>query len=211
MSRIRALALATVVLGACAEPVRPGPAGPNFKTDPAGLPRHFFDQQQPLVDAGITPLALYPLDPDSTEFGVFKQNLAQTFTPEAAVELRYLYLPIACESGVLARIQLRRDGPTGFLLWDRAYDPDKFIADGEFLAFQIYGGLRLDGGVTYAFVLSALPTGSGTTCSIISAPPGDSYAGGQGFVNNPGFSPYWTPLSTFPSGPADLPFRTLVR
>jgi hypothetical protein len=212
MSRAAATALTLAAVGAtaCGEPAGLS-AGPLLKNDPASKTHFFFDQEQPLIDPSLTPLALYPLDPDPTAAGPFKQNLAQTFTPSADVELRYLYLPLACAAGVQARIQIRAGGPDGAVIWDRNYNLAKIVADGEFLNPQIYGGLALTGGATYAIVLSAQPTGAGeTTCSIISAPAGDSYGGGQAFFNNPGFSPYWVPFSTFP-GPDDLPFRTLVR
>jgi hypothetical protein len=213
MNRIAAAALTLAVMGfiACREPADPS-TGPRFTKDPTTKEHYFFDQEQPLVDPGLTPFALYPLDPDPAVFGPFKQNLAQTFTPSADVQLRYLYLPIACAEGVLARIQIRAGGPDGAVIWDRNYNLDKVVADGAFLNPQIYGGLDLTGGETYAIVLSAMPTGSGeTTCSIVSAPAGDTYTGGQAFVNNPGVSPYWVPFSTVPGGPDDLPFRTLVR
>ena len=164
------------------------------------------------------PLALYPLDADRTVFGPFKQNLAQTFQPAADADLRYVSFPVACATDVLLRLQIRSGGPDGTLLWDRSYDVLHGVADGLFIPVQIYGGLSLTGGTTYAFVLSSDPRPKATeqTCSILPGPFGDSYAGGQAFMNNPGFVPYWvdllvTDLSGVSAIVGDLPFETLVR
>lgn len=207
-----------LTLGACGElptPVEPEDPAPviSAKKDPSTRPRLRFDQEQILLDPALTPLALYPLDPDPASFDPFKQNLAQTFTPSGDVTLHNLYLPVACAVDVLVRIQIRAGGPEGAVVWDRNYDPLRQFADGTFVSFQIYGGLPLTGGATYAIVLSSRPRPGATesTCSIIKGAPGDTYAGGQGFQNNPGFSPYWIPFSTFAGAADDLPFRTLVR
>lgn len=215
--------LGLLALVGCAEPAGPGPtplteAAMAPARDPALRPVLVFDQEQVALHEDLIPLALYPLDPDPATFDPFKQNLAQTFTPSRDVRLEYLYMPIACATGVLARIQVRETDanglPVGPVLWDRSYDPGKFFADGEFIGFQIYGGLHLSGGAVYALVLSSNPTGATqeTTCSIIRAPGGDLYEGGTGFQNQPGFPDnYWVPLFLPPDETNDLPFRTLVR
>ncbi len=87
----------------------------------------------------------------------FKQNLAQTFTSTASVTLRYVELPMACGTDVLARIQILPGRLDGTLLWDCNYDVMKAYQDGTFSAFQIYGGLTLTAGVTYAIVMSTVP------------------------------------------------------
>ncbi len=208
----------TLTVGGCGQlptPVETEDPAPliSAKKDPSTRPRLRWDQEQTQLDPALTPLALYPLDPDPASFDPFKQNLAQTFTPSADVSLEYLYLPVACAANVLVRIQIREGAPDGTLVWDRNYDPLRHFADGTFVAFQIYGGLSLTGGETYAIVLSSRPrpSATATTCSIIKGAPGDTYAGGQGFQNNPGFSPYWIPFAIFPGAADDLPFRTLVR
>ena len=73
--------------------------------------------------------------------------------------------------------------------------------------------VALAAGSSYALVLSSAPLSGAaeTTCSVIRGPAGDSYAGGQGFYNNPGFLPYWIPLPDgAPTSSQDLPLHLLV-
>lgn len=164
------------------------------------------------------PLALYPLDASPGTFDPYKQNLAQTFQLSADASLRYVSLPVACAADVLLRLQIRSGGPSGPVLWDRNYDVLHGVADGLFIPLTIYGGLDLAGGTTYALVLSTDPRRIATeeTCSILPGPFGDSYGGGQAFMNNPGFTPYWvdllmTDLAGVSGIVGDLPFEMLLR
>lgn len=164
------------------------------------------------------PLALYPLDTSPGAYDPYKQNLVQTFRTSATASLEYAYFPVACVEDVLLRLQVRVGGPSGRVIWDRNYDVLHTVADGTWIAFQIYGGLRLAGGRTYSFVLSTRPRkgASGETCSILPGPFGDSYRGGQAFMNNPGYTPYWvdvllTDLGGTSAIMGDLPFATLLR
>lgn len=165
------------------------------------------------TDSSLSPLALYPVDPDTTVYDPYKQNLAQTFTAGRSGVLDYVQLPIACAVGVRVKIQIRDGGPVGAVLHDANYDPATTIARGAFILFQVgVTGVPVVAGNTYTIFLASVPSGTTpeTTCSIIAGPLGDSYAGGQAYVNNPGFSPYWvdvyhqTPTGTFLMG--DLPF-----
>ena len=198
-----------ILLSACADPA--APPDPLFRPDPADKSRYTVDQSQDVIDEGILPYALYPLDPDRSVLLPMKQNLAQTFTAGVTGRMDYVYLPIACAEGVNFRLQIRAGDPDGALLYDRQYNPSKPFADGAFLSMQIYGGVSVTASSVYALVLSSFPvSGSDFSCSIIAGPLGDPYAGGAGYQNNPGFPlNYWTPIGDF--GRDDLPFVTLVR
>jgi hypothetical protein len=204
-----------------ADPVAPDDSSqfaPAAKSDPNTKNNLSPGPGQPVVNGNLNPLAIYPLDPDRTVFDPFKQNLAQTFMATTTATLRYVELPLACAVDVLARIQILAGGPDGTLLFDRNYDVLKSFQDGTFTSFQIYGGVSLTAGTTYAIVMSSFPRASATaqTCSIVPGPVGDSYADGVGYANNPGFTPYWIPIvvQIVPGTVVtvgDLPFRTLVR
>lgn len=211
----RSLTTVAVLLTACGGQVL-DPALPiEAKKDPGTKPKYSFDAEQPAVATDRNPLAIYPTVIDRTVVNPFSQNLAQTFTPTVTAELHFLFLPVACVTDVLLRLQLAKGSPDGPVIWDRNYDPGHAYADGTWVALQIYGGLNLMAGEAIAIILSTTPRpgAAGTTCSIIPGPVGDAYAGGQGFYNNPGFpANYWIPLPDgAPTSNEDLPFRTLVR
>jgi hypothetical protein len=169
--------------------------------------------EQPVTDVTVSPLALYPLDAAPGVFDPYKENVAQTFAATADATLRYVSLPVACASNVLLHLEVRAGGPDGAVLNAGSYDLGHYFADGTFIQFQMTPPVPLAAGSSYALVLSSAPLSGAaeTTCSVIRGPAGDSYAGGQGFYNNPGFLPYWIPLPDgAPTSSVDLPFQLLV-
>jgi len=230
-----AAAALVAALAACSDTLQPveGPDGPLDGTDDDGIAETVPDlamvlgskagalrpgPSQKSLHKNAGPLALYPLDTSPGVYDPYKQNLAQTFHTSADASLEYAYFPVACVRDVLLRLQIRTGGPTGPVIWDRNYDVLHTVADGTWIAFQIYGGLPLRGRRAYSFVLGTAPRSgaAGNTCSILPGPFGDPYPGGQAFMNNPGYTPYWvdallTDLGGVSAIMGDLPFATRIR
>jgi hypothetical protein len=168
-------------------------------------------EQQTAVDLSRGTLALYPAGAG--------QVLAQTFTPTSNQALGYVEVPVACESGVLLNVKIRA-GLGGAILYEVNTAGLPEFVDGSMQLIQVYNprgrhGIRLHRGRQYAIELAAFPgpDAVGNTCGIARSPAGNTYAGGQGWyedppVNGPGFLP-------LPNGEdgddEDLPFITLVR
>ncbi len=186
-NKIIAATACTLFFIACDQPQ---PTAPARDLEPAfGRAGHGPAQlSQRKLNKHIMPLALYPLDPDRAMYNPYQQNLVQTFTAPRDGVFTFLYMPIACASGVQVEMQIREGGPDGTLLLHITTDPATTIARGAFLTFQMGAtGVPVTSGSTYAIVLSSFPvTGQEMTCSIIAGPSGDSYAGGQAYMNNPG-------------------------
>jgi hypothetical protein len=186
-------------------PITPADSAASVETVLAVAPAPArVDQVQKIADPS-RPLAIYPAG--------LGQNLAQTFTAGLKGDLAYVWMPIACASGSLVKIQIRQGGPTGRVVSDYNYDPAHTVQDGTFLNFQVYPYVPTAPGTRYAIVLSSV-AGSGSkgtpTCSIASGPKGDPYMGGGAYyedipVNGPG----WVPLPD-PRLHGDLPFVTMV-
>ena len=202
-----------LVLGAtagCSEPLGVEPAddlatAAPFEPQFAHGGRTFVPgEQQPIVDLkrGFT-YAIYPEGKG--------QNLVQTFSPSRAQRLGYIELPVGCAAGVALQVRIR-EGIGGPILSEMGYGGLPAVVDGSFQTLQVFDpavshGLKLKKKITYAIELSAIPTGTETTCGLAPGPAANSYGDGDGYYEDvPTNGPGWIPLG----GGEDLPFRTLV-
>lgn len=200
MGRASILLVTAVACLACSDtPTAPIEQGAAALRNPKPFT---FGEQQPIVDAAANPLAIYPVGSG--------QILAQTFTPSKNGLLGYIQLPVSCSPGVLLNIKIR-DGLNGPILYDVNVLGLPEIQEGAFQLLQVYDpavmkGIKIKKGHEYAFELAAFPGPSavGTSCSIAQGPAGDSYAGGQGYYQDPINGPAFLPMGT------DLPFITEV-
>lgn len=204
--RLLVIALGAALAAGCSDlpsaPESSADVAPVFLTGPAPFTP---GQQQPLVNTKVGPLNIRPE-------GV-GQTLAQTFTPDTVQTLGYLELPVGCSDGVLLNVKIRA-GLGGSILYEVNVADLPRVADGTFRLIQVYNpatssGIRLMPWVTYAFELAAFPgpKAANNKCTINAGPPGDPYAGGQGWYRYPWSG--WSPLPTASGN--DLPFITLVR
>ena len=203
-----ALAVTATLIAACADsPVGPVPHG---GTAAASAKPYLPGEQQPII-VNTSTWGIYPVGTG--------QIVAQTFTPASTQWLGYIELPVGCEAGVLLNVKIR-EGLNGPILYEMNVAGLPEDVPGTFQLLQVFDpavtrhGIRLHKGREYAFELSAFPgpAATGTACGIAVGPPGDSYAGGRGYYQDPINGPAFLPLPTgAPTDDHDLPFRTLVR
>ena len=158
------------------------------------------DQQQPTIDATVGGLAIG---------GASEQALAQVVTAGISGSLAAVGLPVACDSGALT-VEIQRvtgDVPDG-VVWTSevipaASLPSFYPAPPSFRNIAFTTQVFFAAGVRFAIVLR-----SSGQCGFFQGPPGNPYAGGDGFFDARPNPPGWVRLGDF--GPADLPFQTLV-
>ncbi len=158
------------------------------------------DQQQPVIDTTVGGLAIG---------GQSDQVLAQVVTSGISGSLAAVGLPVACGSGTLT-VEIQRvtgDVPDGFVWTSEVIPaeslPSFYPALPSFRNIAFTTPVFFAAGVRFAIVLS-----SAGECGIFQGPPGNPYAGGDGFFDSRPNPPGWVRLGEF--GPADLPFQTRV-
>jgi hypothetical protein len=159
-----------------------------------------IDQQQPVIDSTVGGLAIG---------GQSDQILAQVVTSGIPGSLEAVGLPVACSSGSLT-VEIQRvtgDVPDGFVWISEMIPaeslPSFYPAPPSFRNTAFTTPVFFPAGVRFAIVLS-----SSGQCGIFQGPPGNPYAGGDGFFDSRPNPHGWVRLGEF--GQADLPFQTLV-
>jgi hypothetical protein len=159
-----------------------------------------IDTSQPVIDGTVGGLVIG---------GSSQQKLGQTVTAERVGELRAVYLPIACSSGLLT-IEIRDVDSTGkpgttVLAW-RIFTRASAPSIGPvFKRFKI-GGLNFNPGDRFAIVIA---NASGS-CGIFNGPLGDTYVMGDAYFDARPNAPGWIPFSQFANSRRDLPFLAEV-
>ena len=166
------------------------------------LAADIVDQEQPIRTP--TPIAIG---------GESDQKIAQTFTVGMTGPMSGIRLPVGCGSGELI-VEIMRFNANGepeppalarvvIPAADLGGDP------GIFRTIRFEPPLPVTEGDELAIVLTN-PSGY---CSILSGPPGDSYAGGSYLYDSRPSFPGWIGSKTRPLSPdsqGDIPFQTLI-
>jgi hypothetical protein len=159
-----------------------------------------IDTSQPVIDGTVGGLVIG---------GSSQQKLGQTITVERQGELRAVYLPIACSSGLLT-IDIRDVDSTGkpgtAVLARRYFTRSSAPSIGPvFTRFKI-GGIHFNPGDRFAIVIA----NSSGSCGIFNGPLGDTYVMGDGYFDARPNAPGWIPFAQFAGSRRDLPFLAEV-
>jgi len=166
----------------------------------SALAQTIIDTSQPVIDGTVGGLVIG---------GSSQQKLGQTVTVERQGELRAVYLPIACSSGLLT-IDIRDVDSTGkpgsTILARRLFLRSSAPSIGPvFTRFKI-GGLNFNPGDRFAIVIA----NTSGACGMFNGPLGDTYIAGDAYFDARPNAPGWIPFSQFANSRRDLPFLSEV-